>query len=212
VVGTIPGDAGSATSGTRYLAVNMPQSQFWGQRSRNLVTDPLDRAAMIDNPFLEYDMTLNGMALSGGNPSFAGFAQSNEIAITMFAPDGPDPDSNADINLFIQRNFTAAGVSDSLGLATQWNGVDGPRHIVWNLNAFTENDPTTPANDPKTVSQLLTDHPEIVELTIWNTAQAGNDPNAGNADFFFDTYQVTPEPGSLSLAALLLPGLLRRRR
>jgi hypothetical protein len=201
VAGSQPGSSvGDATTPTHVLDVNVPQGNFWGQRSRNLVTDANDRAALIANNKLEYDMTLNQVALSGGNPSFAGFAQSNELAVTMFSPSG--------INLFIQRNFGTGGATDSLNQNAQWNGVDGTRHITWNLTNFTANDPL--GGGTKTVAQLLIDHPDISEVTIWNVAQSGNDPNAGNADFFFDSYVLTPEPGSLALLGLLAPAVMRR--
>jgi hypothetical protein len=207
VAGSQPGsNVGDATTPTHVLDVNVPQGGFWGPRSRNLVTDPNDRAALIANNRLEYDMTLNGVALSGGNPSFAGFAQSNELAITMFAPDP------GGINLFIQRNFGSGGATDSLNQNAGWNGIDGTRHITWNLSMFTADDPTTSAADIKTVAQLIADHPELTEVTIWNVAQSGNDPNAGNADFFFDSYTLTPEPGPMALMVLLMPSLLRRAR
>jgi hypothetical protein len=203
IAGSQPGSSASdATTPTNVLDVNVPQGGFWGARSRNLVTDPNDRAAMIANSTLEYDMTLNGVALSGGNASFAGFAQSNELAVTMFSPGG--------INLFIQRNFGSGGATDSLNQNAGWNGVDGTRHITWNLSLFTADDPMTPPGDIKTVAQLMADHPELTEVTIWNVAQSGNDPNAGNADFFFDTFRLTPEPGSMALLVLLGPALMRR--
>jgi hypothetical protein len=203
VVGDIPGDAGAATSPTHYLDVNVAQGGFWGPRSRNLVLNPADRAALIANHTLEYDLTLSGVALSGGNSGYSGFAQSNELAVTMFGDGGA-------FNLFIQRSFAAGGATDSSGQSATWSGVDGTRHITWNLDNFTATDPIL--GGTKTVSQLIADHPELDEVTIWNVAQTGGDASAGNADFFFDSVALTPEPATLGLAALALPMALRRRR
>jgi hypothetical protein len=157
---------------------------------------------------------MTGAGLSGGNASYAGFAQANEVAVTLFAPDGPDADTTADINLFLQKNFAAAGVSDSKGHQAQWSGDDGTRTLVYNLAAFTADDPTTAAVDQKTVSQLLADHPEIGDATIWITSQLGNDANAGDGQFWFDNIQLNPvpEPATIGLMALAAPALLRRRR
>lgn len=202
----------SNTLGANSLEVQVAQGGFWGIRSRNLVSAPADRQALIDNSSLAFDLTMSGVGLSGGNASYAGFAQSNELAVTMFAPDGPDADANPDINLFIQRNFGTGGGTDSMGQNAGWNGQDGTRTISYNLGLFTADDPTTPAADPKTVAQLIADHPELVEVTLWFVAQSGGDPNAGDAHFFFDNVRLVPEPASLGLLGLLAPALLRRRR
>jgi hypothetical protein len=202
----------SNTSGTNSLEFIGPQNGFWGPRSRNLVAAPVDRNALATSNRLQWDETMSGVGLSGGNAGFTGFAQSNEVAITLFAPDGPDADTNPDINLFIQKNFTAANGTDTKAHGAQWAGDNGTRTLGWDLTTFTADDPTTVAVDLKTVAQLVTDHPEIVDSHIWMTAQAGNDPNAGDAHFFFDNVQLVPEPATLGLAAMALPAMLRRRR
>jgi len=203
------------TLGAKSLQLTQPQGQFWGIKSPSLASGA-NRAALQAAATYSVDLTMTAAGLSGGNATYAGFAQANEVAVTLFAPDGPDADTNPDINLFIQRNFAAAGVSDSKGHSAQWSGDNGTRTLVYDLTKFRADDPTTPVVDAneKTVAQLLADHPEISDATVWITSQLGGDANAGDGLFWFDNIQLNPvpEPATIGLMALAAPALLRRRR
>jgi len=118
------------------------------------------------------DLTLIGTELSGDGTAFAGFAQSNELAITLFGA-GAGP-GGTDLNLFIQKQWaglSGAGVSDSKNHAAQWAGDDGTRTLVWDLTKFTANDPNT--GTTKSVAQFLAAYPGITDGKIAFVAQAG---------------------------------------
>ncbi len=198
------------TLGTNSLRVAFDgNSSFWGPKTPNLVT--AHRDAFINAASYAFDLTMIGTELNGGQP-FSGFAQSNELAITMFAPDGPDPNTDPDINLFVQRG-AFGNLNDSLNRGGQWQGADGTRTLTWNLNNFTADDPTTPPGDVKNVRQILADHPEIVEVTIWAVSQFCGGTTAPHS-FYFDNVRLNqiPEPGTFALLALGVPALAARRR
>jgi hypothetical protein len=195
------------TLGTNSLQVQFPAAQtsaFWGPKTGNLLT--AHRNDLIAAQRVAFDLTMIGTEINGGE-AFSGFAQANELAVTLFSDGGA-------INLFIQRNAFAGGLIDSLGFGGQWSGTDGTRTLSWDLTRFTADDPTTPPGDIKTVGQLLADHPEMVEATIWVPTQYGGVGTAGPHNFYFDNYRlIIPEPASAALLALALPALgLRRRR
>ena len=199
------------TLGTGALRATNPQSGFWGPTTGNLV--PTNRQDLQDAQRLSLDLTLIGTELSGDGSPFSGFAQSNELAITLFSPtDGP---GGGNLNLFIQKQWgglAGAGVSDSLGQAAAWNGIDGTRTLVWDLTKFTANDPNT--GTPKTVAQFLAAYPGIVDAKIAFVAQAGGGSGT-TTNFYFDNVRLTaiPEPASLGLlGATGLMLVVRRRR
>src|SRR5437773_1244326 len=105
------------TEGLGALRVDVDNgvNAFWGIRSPNVV-DMLKTGATT----LSYDLTLTNQELNGGSygggtdDSFNGYAQNNELAVVI----------NTSTNGFIQRSFTQANGSDSLGTNATWSGVD----------------------------------------------------------------------------------------
>lgn len=202
-----------ATLGTGALKSVNPQGSFWGPTTGNLI--PTFRDALIGATTLQFDLTMIGSEINGGSGSFDGFAQSKEIAVTMFAPDGPDPDTNPDVNIFAQRgNFGALTEVHSLAPHNvgEWNGVDGTRTLIWNLQVVTATDPADGLTKP--IGQILANHPEVVDAKIAIVEQfGGGTATVGDGAFFFDRVILNvPEPTTLALAVLAAPAILRRRR
>jgi len=196
------------TSGFFSLASQNPAANFWGPATGNLIGEG-DAGALQNASTLSYDLTLNSSALNGGSGNYSGFAQGNEIAITLYG-------NGSALNLFVQENWGTAGVSDSLGQNAQWNGTDGTRHLVWDLTKFTGLDPTT--GHTEDVAQILANNPGIVDAKIGFAEQTGGaSGTVGDPIFYFDNVQLNlvPEPSSLALSALgaivCLLGLRRRQ-
>jgi hypothetical protein len=181
-------------------------ANFWGPATGNLIGEGF-ASALQNASTLSYSLTLNNISLNGGSGSFNGFAQDNEIAISLFGNGGA-------LNLFIQETFsTGAGDTDSLNQGAGWNGVDGTRTITWNLSQFTAVDPTT--SNTETLSQILANNPGIVDAKIGFSEQTGGaTATVGGPIFFFDDVQLNPvpEPTSLALAGIGLTGLFGLRR
>ena len=199
------------THGTQALRVEVPQGSgaFWGFETPNVV-DTLKGGATT----LSYDMTLIGQELNGGSfgggadTSFNGFAQSNELAVVVAAPSGG----------FIQKSFSAGGGTDSLNQNAQWNGVDGTRHITWDLTKFT--------SGSSSLADFITAN-NANDAHIWFVTQGGDsNGTTGPMRFYFDNvalsgpggstiigdFESVPEPGTAALLALGLPMLALRRR
>jgi len=219
------------TLGVGALQSTNPQGSFWGPSTGNLVaTGPnLSNGHLVDMQLattLSLDLTLLSTQINGGSGNFNGFAQSNELSISLFSNAVPTLPSG--INLFIQRNFSAGGATDSLSQNGGWNGVDGTRTITWNLTMFSGTDPTD--GQTKTVAQLLTAHPDIQFAAVNFVEQFGNGTTTvGPGSFYFDNVRLTgngvnslignfepiPEPSSLILVALAaapVARFVRRRR
>ena len=166
-----------ASVGTGALRVDTPLGGFWGFASPNIV-DALRSGATL----LSYDMTLLNKELNGGSfgPNndnfFTGFAQSNELAVTITVPGAGGQ--------FIQRNFTTGGGQDSMGLGAQWSGQDGTRRITWDLNLFT-------SSDGKSLQQFVIDN-NASEARFWFTTQANetNPTTFGPTRFYFDNFEL----------------------
>ena len=198
------------TLGSASLKATNPQGGFWGPATGNLVAT--NRADLQAAARLSLDLTLIGTELSGDGTAFSGFAQSNELAITLFgAGIGP---GGGDLNLFIQKQWgglSGAGLTDSKNHAAQWAGDDGTRTLVWDLTKFTANDPNT--GTTKSVAQFLAAYPGITDGKIAFVAQAGGGTGA-TTNFYFDNVRLTdvPEPGSLAVLGLGGLTLVMRRR
>ena len=185
------------------LRATNPQGGFWGPATGNLITN--HRLDLQNANTVSFDLTMIGTELNGGQP-FAGFAQANELAVTLFSPAG-----GSNLNLFIQKNAFAGGLQDSRGHAGQWSGDDGTRTLTWNLLNFTATDPHD--NQLKTVRQFLQQYPDIVDAKIAFTEQIGGGTSAtGNMYWDNVNLNVIPEPATLGLLALALPVLAMRRR
>ena len=124
------------TLGNFSLDSTIAQGSYWGPSTGNLA-NATDISAMENSTQLSYDMTLSALYINGG--SFSGYAQSNAMAIQLYSPTA---NAGGVLNLWIQESF-GAGDTDSLGQNATWSGVDGTRHITWNLNNFTATDPNT---------------------------------------------------------------------
>lgn len=204
--------ATGATLGTSSLKAVNPQGSFWGPATGNLIAT--NRQDLQDAQRLAVDITMIGTEINGGSGSFDGFAQSNEMVITLFGA-GLGP-AGSDLNLFIQKQFgglAGAGVSDSKNHAAQWAGDDGTRTLVWDLTKFTANDPNT--GTTKSVSQFLAAYPGLQDSKIAFVEQFGNGTQTvGPGAFYFDNVVLSavPEPTSLALLALGAPMLVIRRR
>lgn len=194
-----------ATLGSGALKSVNPQGSFWGPTTGNLI--PTHRDALINATSLQFDLTMIGSEINGGSGNFDGFAQSKELAVTLFSPNG--------LNIFAQRgNFGALTEIHNLAPHNvgEWNGVDGTRTLVWNLLAVTATDPADGLTKP--VGQILANHPDIVDAKIAIVEQfGGGTATVGDGAFFFDRVILNvPEPTTLALAALAAPAMLRRRR
>jgi hypothetical protein len=200
------------THGSSSLQFSIPQGQFWGPSTQNMIT--VNRNDLMQATTLSFDETMLSTELNG-NPAgdttdhFSGFAQSNELAVTLFSPS-----TGSNLNLFIQHAAFGA-LTDSLGQGGGWNGVDGTRTLTWDLSKFTITDPHD--SQTKTVAQFLTQYPDIVDSKIAITAQTGGGSPLGAARFYFDNVQLNgipdvPEPLSLGMLLTGLPVLALRRR
>jgi len=177
------------TSGSFSLASQNPAANFWGPATGNLIGEGY-ASALQNASTLSYDLTLDSSALNGGSGSFNGFAQDNEIAITLYGNGGA-------LNMFLQQSWGAAGVSDSLGQSAGWNGVDGTRHLVWDLTKFTATDPI--GGGTKTLAQFVAAYPSIVDSRIGFVQQSGGASNTvGNPIFYFDNVRLEG-PGIINL-------------
>jgi hypothetical protein len=178
VPGAVPGLSDGITQGTGALRVDVPQdgTTFWGLRSPNVV----DLLA-FGTTNLSYELTLIGKELNGGSfagadNSFAGYAQSNEMAINL--SDGT----------WIQTRLADVG-DDDTGLAGQWSGADRTHHITWDLNQFT-------APDGSALSDYIAAH-NITGAWFVLPTQGGENgsPNAngtqGPMRFYFDDFQLS---------------------
>lgn len=195
------------------LQVNQPQGGFWGDKTQNLADGGALQTALHNAQKFQFDETMIGTELHGGDgPGFSGFAQSNEISITLFSP-GPlnvGPGAGNGLNLFGQQSFNAIVASDTKNHAAQWAGDDGTRTITWNIGLLQFDDPNIPGSQFKTIKQFMDDYPGINDAHIWMTAQLGNDNTATlPGRFYFDNVQlIVPEPATLVLIGLALPALI----
>ncbi len=188
-----------ATLGSFALQSATAQGGFWGPATGNLIGEGFG-GALQGATTLSYDLTLNNSALNGGTAGFNGFAQDNELAITLFGNAGA-------LNLFIQANWSAAGISDSSGQSAGWNGLDGTRHLVWDLTKFTAVDPAD--SQTETVAQILAHNPGITDAKIAFVEQTGNaTASVGPAVFYFDNVQLNGVPEPTMAALVLLGGCL----
>jgi len=215
------------TLGAQSLASSVPTGGFWGPSTGNLLNPAhtIGGSHLTDlqtATTLEFDLNLTGTDLNGG-VAFAGFAQSNELAISLFDPGGGT--LPAGINAFIQKSFAAGGATDSLSQSGGWNGVDGTRHITWNLANFTLTDPTDAT--VKSVAAFLTAHPDTDLARISWVEQVGGATSAtstmywdnvrltgGGANGLIGNFEPVPEPATLALAVIALPAafVFARRR
>ncbi|CAN5504453.1 hypothetical protein BH09PLA1_BH09PLA1_11420 [soil metagenome] len=200
------------TLGSSSLKSVNPQGSFWGPATGNLVGS--NRLDLQNAQRLSVDITMLSAEINGGSGSFDGFAQSNEMVITLFGT-GAGP-GGSDLNLFIQKSFgnlAGAGVSDSKGHAAQWAGDDGTRTLVWDLTKFTANDPNTGTD--KSVAQFLAAYPAITDGKIAFVEQfGGGSATVGPGAFYFDNVvlRAVPEPATLGFLAVAAPMLAMRRR
>jgi hypothetical protein len=219
------------TVGTRALQTSNPQGSFWGPATGNLIAQG-NLAALRNATTLSYDLTLLSAPLNGGSGNFDGFAQNNVIAFQLFHSGGAGTTfPSGGFFPFMQHTFSVAqGDTDSRNHGAQWSGDNGTRTLTWNIANFTTTDPTDSAI--KTISQLLTDHPDMQGAAIYFAQQVGNGTaTVGNTSFFWDNvrllgaggtplatignFEAVPEPGSMALAALAVPPLViayRRRK
>ncbi|HEY7091524.1 MAG TPA: hypothetical protein VH518_25725 [Tepidisphaeraceae bacterium] len=178
-----------------------PQGAFWGPATGNLIT--LHRDDLINAKSFSVDVTMIGTEINGGSGNFDGFAQSNEIAVTLFG---------GTVNVFAQRAALGA-LTDSKGHAGQWSGDDGTRTLTWDLTKVTATDPADSVVKP--IGAILANHPEIVDSKIALTEQFGGaSAPVGPGAFYLDNFVLhgVPEPASLAVIGMTLPLAARRRR
>jgi len=213
------------TVGAGALKTLNPQGGFWGPSTGNLATQGFFNA-LRDAARITFDVTLNSTELSGDGSNFTGFAQTNVMSVQLFAnPGGSTPNG---INVFSQRTFATPGDTDSKNHAAQWAGDNGTRTITFDLTTFTGTDATD--NQTKTISQMMTQHPDIPFVKINFVQQIGGGVAPGA--FYWDNVRLlnvaggtlalignfepvaVPEPTSLALVAIAVPAvvLARRRR
>ncbi len=200
------------TLGSSALEFTVPQGGFWGASSGNLIGEGW-RPFLQTATQISYDITLDNASLNGapgGTPAFNGFAQDNEMYIQIYGNSGG-------INQFIQESWATAGVSDSSGQSAQWAGVDGSRHMVWDLTKFTYTDGIFGVID---VAQALQFYgAQITDVKFGPTAQVGNGTaTVGNAVMYIDNVALNgvPEPSTIAMllagGALLVGSTIRRSR
>lgn len=203
------------------------QGGFWGPSTGNLISQGF-LSALQNGTRLTFDLTLLSQQINGGSGNFSGFAQANELAFQVFAPAGTPSLPNG-INLFVQRNFSTGGGTDTSGQNATWSGVDGTRTITFDLSLFTAVDPSD--NQTKSIAAILAAHPDIPSAKLDFTQQMGGGSPVGPGSFFYDNVRILngsgtslalignfepiPEPTSLILASMAVPGVvmaIRRRR
>lgn len=212
------------TTGVGALKTVNPQSGFWGPSTGNFAGTPAYNA-LRDANRLSFDVTMIGTEMSGDGSNFSGFAQTNELSIQLFSnPGGTLPNG---INAFIQRTWAGSNGTDSRNHAAQWAGDDGTRTITYDLGGFTAVDPTD--NQTKSVSQILTEHPDVQLVKInfvqqmgggaapgaWYWDNVGLLDSSGGTLATIGNFEPIPEPTSLALSALAVPSVvlaIRRRR
>ena len=209
-------NAFGVTSGNFSLLSQNPHGSFWGPSTGNLVSEGFT-SALEQATAIQWDETMIGNEIGGGAP-FSGFFQSNEMYVQVFANAQPGTSLPGGVNAFIQKNWTAAGLSDSMNLMAQWNGQDGTRTLSYDLTKFTLKDPSD--NTTKTFGAFLADHPDVTfDVKLGPTQQDGlgmNDTGGdGTSHVYFDNVQLvtpTPEPASAAVLGLSSMMLLFRRR
>lgn len=203
------------------------QGGFWGPSTGNLISQGF-LSALSNGARLSFDLTLLSQQINGGSGTFSGFAQANELAFQVFAPAGT-PSLPTGINLFVQRNFTTGGGTDTSGQNATWSGVEGTRTITFDLSTFTATDPSD--GQTKTIAAILTAHPDIPSAKFDFVQQMGGGSPVGPGSFFYDNVRILngsggslglignfepiPEPTSIILASLAVPPAImaiRRRR
>lgn len=202
------------TLGTHALKSTTAAGGFWGPNTGNLVAQ-YGITTMEQATGISYDLTMNAADLFTGSNDASNFAQSNAVSFSLFGTGG-SLGSNT-VNNFGQKTAAQVSMTDSLNPTkqSQWNGVDGTRHITWSFASFTVTDPTDGVT--KTYSQILAAHPDVPwDLQINFVEQIGDNSGAGDpGSFYFDNVVLAtplPEPASLTLIGLAVPALLRRRR
>jgi hypothetical protein len=212
------------TVGAGALKTLNPQGGFWGPSTGNLATEGFFNA-LRDAARITFDVTLNSTELSGDGSNFTGFAQTNELSIQLFSNAGGTLPNG--INVFSQRAWASPGDTDSKNHNATWSGDNGTRTITFDLTTFTGTDATD--NQTKTISQMMTQHPDISFVKINFVQQIGGGVAPGA--FYWDNvrllnasggtlalignFEPVPEPTSLAFAGLAVPALVfaaRRRR
>lgn len=223
------------TLGTSSLISTKPQGGFWGPGTGNLITGEgqgpggsnLSRLAEMQQATkIAMDLTLLSAQINGGSGNFTGFAQANVIVVQLFSNAVPSLPSG--INVFAQRSFNTATDTDTSGQNATWSGVDGTRTVTFDLTTITATDPTD--GQTKSVGAILLAHPDIQLAKFGFTEQTGGGSPVGPTNFFYDNvrllgsggqtlavignFEPIPEPGSLILASLAIPPVIRaiRRR